>query len=234
MVVKMVKPPPPSEDKRWKLVDVTMRRNGYYGHSLIETLHSVQDAFGFLDDSAMRYVAQSLSLPLSRVYGVATFYHLFTLKPKGKHTCVVCTGTACYIKGSPNLLADGTVNGRIAGMNPGHIQPLFMRNPNPGDDLIQMHLGGIGDGRGGIGAADQNFGHQRTGVEDHRTFADQALALDGDQFRVAGSGADEINGHGSESRSKGFIPRVFPVAAIIPADRAAIPVVQPDGRHGRY
>ena len=44
-------------------------------------------------------------MPLSRVYGVATFYHFFTLKPQGKHTCVVCTGTACYIKGAPALLA---------------------------------------------------------------------------------------------------------------------------------
>ena len=104
MAVKLVKPPPPTDDKRWKLVDVTMRRNGYYGHSLIETLHSVQDAFGYLDDVAMRHVAESLNLPLSRVYGVATFYHLFTLKPKGKHTCVVCTGTACYIKGAGQLL----------------------------------------------------------------------------------------------------------------------------------
>jgi bidirectional [NiFe] hydrogenase diaphorase subunit len=104
MVIKRVKPPAPSKDKRWKLVDVTMRRNGYFGHALIETLHSVQDVFGYLDDPAMKYVAESLNLPLSKVYGVATFYHLFTLKPKGKHTCVVCTGTACYIKGAGELL----------------------------------------------------------------------------------------------------------------------------------
>lgn len=104
MTIKVTKPAPPSDDKRWKLVDVTMRRNGYYGHALIETLHSVQDAFGYLDEVAMQYVAQSLGLPLSRVYGVATFYHLFTLKPMGKHTCVVCTGTACYIKGAGGLL----------------------------------------------------------------------------------------------------------------------------------
>jgi len=46
----------------------------------------------------------SLRVPLSRAYGVATFYHFFTLKPAGKHTCVVCLGTACYIKGAPLLL----------------------------------------------------------------------------------------------------------------------------------
>ena len=44
-------------------------------------------------------------MPLSRAYGVATFYHFFTLKPAGEHTCVVCMGTACYIKGAPQLLA---------------------------------------------------------------------------------------------------------------------------------
>ncbi len=81
-----------------------MRRNGNAGHALIETLHSVQQSFGYIDDDAMRYVAASLRLPLSKVYGVATFYHFFTLKPAGKHTCVVCMGTACYIKGAPQLL----------------------------------------------------------------------------------------------------------------------------------
>lgn len=98
------KPTPPSDDKRWKLVNATMRRNGYAGHALIEALHSVQDAFGFLDETAMTFVAEALDLPLSKVYGVATFYHLFMLKPKGRHACVVCTGTACYIKGAGGLV----------------------------------------------------------------------------------------------------------------------------------
>jgi bidirectional [NiFe] hydrogenase diaphorase subunit len=105
MPVLAKKPPPPSDDKRWKLVEVTMRRNGYAGHSLIETLHTVQDCFGYLDEPGMKYVARCLSLPSSKVYGVATFYHLFTLKPQGKHNCVICTGTACYIKGAGDLVA---------------------------------------------------------------------------------------------------------------------------------
>ena len=49
-------------------------------------------------------MAGSLNLPLSKVFGVATFYHYFMLKPQGKHTCVVCMGTACYIKGAQKLL----------------------------------------------------------------------------------------------------------------------------------
>jgi bidirectional [NiFe] hydrogenase diaphorase subunit len=105
MAVEYKRPQAPSDDKRWKLVDVTMRRNGYAGHALIETLHSVQDCFGYLDDVAMTYVARCLNLPFSKVYGVATFYHLFTLKPKGEHTCVVCMGTACYVKGAGEVVA---------------------------------------------------------------------------------------------------------------------------------
>lgn len=81
-----------------------MQRNGFERDGLIETLHTVQESFGFLDDDSLRYVAASLNAPLSQVYGVSTFYHLFSLKPAGQHTCVVCLGTACYIKGMPALL----------------------------------------------------------------------------------------------------------------------------------
>jgi len=81
-----------------------MRRHGYAGHSLIECLHTAQESFGYLDDTALRYIAAGLKLPLSKVFGVVTFYHFFTLKPQGDHTCVVCMGTACYIKGAPVLI----------------------------------------------------------------------------------------------------------------------------------
>ena len=82
-----------------------MRRMGNHPRGLIEALHTVQEAFGYLDLDALRYVAASLRVPLSRAYGVATFYHFFTLKPAGKHSCVVCMGTACYIKGAPDSLS---------------------------------------------------------------------------------------------------------------------------------
>lgn len=104
MSLQPVRPALPSDDKRWKLVNGTMRRNGHAGHALIETLHSVQSAFGYLDETALRFVAASLDLPLSKVCGVATFYHLFMLEPKGRHTCVVCAGTACYIRGAAGLV----------------------------------------------------------------------------------------------------------------------------------
>jgi len=97
-------PPLPSEDKRWKIVNGTMRKSGYNRYALIETLHTVQSSFGYLDDDAIRFVAQSLRVPLSQAYGVVTFYHYFSLKPPGKHTVTVCAGTACYIKGADKLI----------------------------------------------------------------------------------------------------------------------------------
>jgi len=93
-----------AEDKRWRIVTATMRRNGYSPDALIETLHTVQNAFGYLDNTSLRFVARELDIPLSKVYGVATFYHAFTLKPEGHHRCILCQGTACYIKGSQPIL----------------------------------------------------------------------------------------------------------------------------------
>jgi bidirectional [NiFe] hydrogenase diaphorase subunit len=111
---------PPSADRRWRLVDATMRKHGHHAHALIEALHTVQEYFGYLDETALQYVATALRLPLSKVYGVATFYHFFTLKPQGRHTCVVCMGTACYIKGAQQIL-DG-IHGDY-GIHPGETTP---------------------------------------------------------------------------------------------------------------
>ncbi len=120
MLVDFRKASPPSDDKRWKIVQATMRRHGHRADALIETLHTVQETFGYLDKDSLRYVATALRVPLSRVLGVATFYHFFTLKPEGKHTCVVCTGTACYIKGAPALLAQIE---KETGIKPGETTP---------------------------------------------------------------------------------------------------------------
>lgn len=96
---------PAASDKRYKIIEATMRRYGYQSHGLIEALHSAQEAFGYLDDVTLWHIARTLHLPPSKVFGVATFYNLFTLKPQGAHTCVVCLGTACYIKGAREVLA---------------------------------------------------------------------------------------------------------------------------------
>ena len=96
----------PSGDKRFKILDATLRKHQFRADALIEVLHKAQELFGYLEDDVLFYVARALCLPPSRVYGVATFYHLFTLKPRGEHTCVVCLGTACFVKGAGDILAD--------------------------------------------------------------------------------------------------------------------------------
>lgn len=93
-----------TEEKRRRMIIATMRKNGYAPDVLIETLHTVQNAYGYLGSAELRFVASELRLPLSLVYGVATFYHAFTLKPEGRHRCILCQGTACYIKGSQAIL----------------------------------------------------------------------------------------------------------------------------------
>lgn len=94
----------PADDKRLKILETVMKRHQQKPDALIEVLHKAQDLFGYLDGGLLWFIARSLKLPPSRVYGVATFYHYFTLKPKGAHTCVVCMGTACYVKGAQRVL----------------------------------------------------------------------------------------------------------------------------------
>jgi bidirectional [NiFe] hydrogenase diaphorase subunit len=91
-------------DDRFEKIDESLKRHGYAPDALIEVLHTAQEAFGHLGGDVLSYVAGALRLPPSRVYGVATFYHLFTLKPPGEHTCMVCMGTACYVRGAPRVL----------------------------------------------------------------------------------------------------------------------------------
>jgi bidirectional [NiFe] hydrogenase diaphorase subunit len=94
-----------SGDKRFKILEAHMKKHQFKHDALIEVLHKAQELFGYLEDDLLLFIAHKLKLPTSRVYGVATFYHFFTLKPKGQHTCVVCMGTACYVKGADKVLA---------------------------------------------------------------------------------------------------------------------------------
>ncbi len=98
-------PKKPVIDKRFKAIDIAIKRNHHRQDALIEILHKAQESFGYLELEVLEYVAHKLQLPLSRVYGVATFYHLFSLKPAGEHSCVVCLGTACYVKGAGDIIA---------------------------------------------------------------------------------------------------------------------------------
>lgn len=70
---------------------------------LMLVLNEIQDCFGYLPRYALEEVSKVLDIPLAEIYGVATFYSRFTLKPRGQHTISVCLGTACYVKGAKNV-----------------------------------------------------------------------------------------------------------------------------------
>jgi len=72
--------------------------------SLIAALEAIQGRFRYLPPEALILAAERLEVPLSQAYAVATFYHAFSLKPKGKHCMHVCMGTACHVRGSPQVL----------------------------------------------------------------------------------------------------------------------------------
>jgi NADH:ubiquinone oxidoreductase subunit E len=87
-----------------KRIDQVIRRQGARADALIEVLHQVQEIHGYLPREALLQVARQLHLPLSRVQGVASFYHLFRLEPPSAHRCAVCLGTACFVKGGADLV----------------------------------------------------------------------------------------------------------------------------------
>lgn len=95
----------PSGDPRFKMVDRTIKKFNGERDALLEVLNTAQEVFGYLSEDLMIYVSQQLHVPLARVFGVATFYHMFTFKPLGEHTCIVCLGTACYVKQSNEIMA---------------------------------------------------------------------------------------------------------------------------------
>jgi len=74
--------------------------------ALIQVLHAAQDVFGFVSEEVQERVAEALGVPVSEVYGVATFYSLFSLKPRGQYKIGVCLGTACYVRGAAQVLAE--------------------------------------------------------------------------------------------------------------------------------
>jgi len=74
--------------------------------NLIMVLHRVQEHFGYIPRQVAFEVADQLNIPLARVYGVVTFYHLFKLTRPGRHRIAVCMGTACYLKGGDDIIKE--------------------------------------------------------------------------------------------------------------------------------
>ena len=73
---------------------------------LINVLHTVQGAFGYLPAEVQEVVAEELNIPVAKVYGVVTFYSFFSMFPKGKYPISICTGTACYVRGAEKVLEE--------------------------------------------------------------------------------------------------------------------------------
>ncbi len=71
---------------------------------LIEVLRQAQEIFGYLPMEVQELISQEMNIPLSKIYGVVTFYNFFTMQPRGKHTINVCLGTACYVKGAARIV----------------------------------------------------------------------------------------------------------------------------------
>jgi NADH:ubiquinone oxidoreductase subunit E len=94
----------PSGDARFASLDETISHYHAEPTALIQVLHAAQQLFGYLSADVLRYVSGKLKLPVAQVYGVVTFYHLFTLVPRGKHQIMVCRGTACHVRGAQLIM----------------------------------------------------------------------------------------------------------------------------------
>jgi len=92
------------DDKRRELLENFMNKHEYNESALLEILHKAQELYGYLDNESLMYVAQSLNLPPSHVFGVATFYSFFKLKASGEHVVTGCLGTACYVRGVEQIM----------------------------------------------------------------------------------------------------------------------------------
>ncbi|MBS3937939.1 MAG: NADH-quinone oxidoreductase subunit NuoE [Peptococcaceae bacterium] len=93
-------------DPRWEQLEEILAAYKGDAGALIQVLHAAQDVFGYVSEEVQEKVAEALGVPISEVYGVATFYSLFSLKPRGQYKIGVCLGTACYVRGAAQVLAE--------------------------------------------------------------------------------------------------------------------------------
>ena len=85
-------------------LEAYIANNKDVGGALIPVMQKAQELFGYLSMETMELISERLDVPVAEIYGVATFYALFSLTPKGDHVISVCTGTACYVKGAQAVL----------------------------------------------------------------------------------------------------------------------------------
>jgi NADP-reducing hydrogenase subunit HndA len=86
-----------------KLQEVIAKYKGTEG-ALIPTLHEAQAIYGYLPYEVQKKISEGLDIPMAEIYGVVTFYTQFSIYPKGKFNVAVCLGTACYVKGSGDII----------------------------------------------------------------------------------------------------------------------------------
>ena len=86
-----------------KVVSIANKYKGQKG-GIMSALHEVQDEYGYISEANQKYLSDKMGVPLSEIYGIITFYSRFSLMPKGKYNIQVCMGTACYVKGSGDIL----------------------------------------------------------------------------------------------------------------------------------
>lgn len=91
------------KEKMEKLEHVIDENKNKQG-ALMPILHETQELFGYIPEEAQKRISEVLNIPLAEIYGVATFYSRFTLKPRGENTISVCLGTACYVKNAKGVL----------------------------------------------------------------------------------------------------------------------------------
>ncbi len=91
------------QNKIKQLQDIC-KAHGNNPGELINILHKAQQLFGYLPTEVQKIIAKELNIPVSKVYGVVTFYSFFTTAPKGEHPISVCMGTACYVRGAEKVL----------------------------------------------------------------------------------------------------------------------------------
>jgi len=84
-------------------IDNIMKNHSWEESALISILHEIENLYDYLPAWALRHISEKLNIPMIQVYGVASFYDAFHLKPRGKHLIRVCKGTACYLKGATQI-----------------------------------------------------------------------------------------------------------------------------------
>ncbi len=91
-------------EEMWSRIDSILEENKDFPGAVTQVLRQCQDIVGWLPRELMDYIARGLNMPACNVFGVASFYSLFSLKPKGKHVIKACTGTACHVKGIKEVM----------------------------------------------------------------------------------------------------------------------------------